>query len=71
MVPAIKSHKTNSLAHKPNFSHGVAHKKQELQPIIYNNEKLPSYFFLQVVLQYGIFFDELVITILRTSVSKI
>ena len=34
----IKSHKTNSLAEKPNFSHGVAqrpwahraHKKQEL-----------------------------------------
>ena len=38
-VPAIKSHKTNSLqglGQKPNFSH----KKQEPQPITYNEEKI-------------------------------
>ena len=35
MVPAIKSHKTNSLAQKPNFSH----KKQEPQPTTHNDEK--------------------------------
>ena len=28
--PAIKSHKTNSLAQKPNFSHGVMHKNRNL-----------------------------------------
>ena len=33
--------------------------------------KLPLYFLWQVVLQYGIFFDELVIVILRTTVLKI
>ena len=57
MVPAIKSHKTNSLqglAQEPNFSHV----KQEHHPITHNEEKLPFYFSLQVVLQYGIFFYE-------------
>ena len=57
-------HKTNSLAQKPNFSHGVAqrplahNKKQEPHTITHNDRKLPFYFSLQVVLQYGIFFDE-------------
>ena len=37
MVPAIKSHETNSLAQKPNFSHGVTHKKQEPQPRTHND----------------------------------
>ena len=40
-VSAIESHKTNSLAQKPNFYH----KKQEPQPATHNDEKLPSYFF--------------------------
>ena len=40
-VPAIKSHKTNSLTQKSNFSH----KKQEPQPTTHIDEKLPSYFF--------------------------
>ena len=68
MVLAIKSHKTNSLAQKPNFSHN---EKQEPQPLTHNDKKVASYFLLQVVLQYGIFFDELIITILRTVVLKI
>ena len=42
MVPAIKSHKTNSLAQKPNFSH----KKQEHQPITHNEEKIAFVLFL-------------------------
>ena len=37
-----------------NFSH----KKQEPQPITHDDGKLPSYYLLQVVLQYGIFFAE-------------
>ena len=41
-VPAIKSHKTNSLAQKPNFSH----KKQEPQPTIHNDEKVALILFL-------------------------
>ena len=41
-VPAIKSHKTNSLAQKPNFSH----KKQEPQPITHNDEKVALVLFL-------------------------
>ena len=45
-VPAIKSHKTNSLAQKPNFSHGVAHEKQEPQPITHNDEKVALVLFL-------------------------
>ena len=59
-VPAIKSHKTNSLAHKPNFSH----KKQEPQPITHNNEKVAlvlcssrwfyhiEYFFMNLSLRF-------------------
>ena len=35
--PTIKSHKTNSLVQKPNFSHN---QKQEPQPIIHNDEKV-------------------------------
>ena len=46
MVPAIISHKTNSLAQKPNFSHGVAHKKQEPQPTTHNDEKVALILFL-------------------------
>ena len=54
MVPAIKNHKTNSLAQKPNFSHGVAqqpwacraHKKQEPQLITHNIEKVALVLFL-------------------------
>ena len=42
MVPAIKSHKTNSLAQKPNFSH----KKQEPQPTTHNDEKVALVLFL-------------------------
>ena len=45
-VPAIKSHKTNSLAQKRNFSHGVMHKKQEPQPITHNNEKVALVLFI-------------------------
>ena len=44
--PAIKSHKTNSLAQKPNFSHGVVHKKQELQPITHNDERVALVLFI-------------------------
>ena len=40
-VPAIKSHKTNSLAKKPNFSH--KNRNLSLQLIII--KKLPLYFF--------------------------
>ena len=43
MVPAIKSHKTNSLAQKPNFSHN---EKQEPQPITHNDEKVALGLFL-------------------------
>ena len=39
-------HKTNSLAQKPNFSHGVAHKKQEPQPITHNEEKIAFVLFI-------------------------
>ena len=35
-VPVMKSHKTNSLAQKPNFSQ----RKQEPQPITHNEEKI-------------------------------
>ena len=38
-VPAIKSHKINSLAQKPNFS-------QEPQPITHNEEKIAFVLFL-------------------------
>ena len=41
-APVMKSHKTNSLAQKPNFSH----KKQEPQPITYNEEKIAFVLFL-------------------------
>ena len=41
-VPAIKSHKTNSLAQKPNFSH----EKQEPQPTTHNDEKVALILFL-------------------------
>ena len=41
-VPAIKSHKTNSLAQKPNFSH----EKQEPQPITHNEEKIAFVLFI-------------------------
>ena len=54
-MPKMKSHKysTNSLrlAQKPNISH----KKQEPT---HNKEKLLWYWLWQVVLQYGICFDE-------------
>ena len=43
MVPAIKSHKTNSLAQKPNFSHN---KKQEPHTITHNEEKIAFVLFL-------------------------
>ena len=43
MVPAIKSHKTNSLAQKPNFSHN---EKQEPQPITHNEEKIAFVLFI-------------------------
>ena len=55
----MKSHKyskTNSLqglAHAPNISH----KKQELQTITHNNEKIAWYWLWQVVLQYEICLD--------------
>ena len=68
--PTIKSHKTNSLAQKPNFSYGVAHKKQESQPVTHNDERVALILFWQVVLQYGIFFNELVITILGNGTSQ-
>ena len=42
-VPAIKSHKTNSLAQKPNFSHN---EKQDPQPITHNDEKVALILFL-------------------------
>ena len=42
-VPAIKSHKTNSLAQKPNFSHN---EKQDPQPITHNDEKVALVLFL-------------------------
>ena len=44
--PTITSHKTNSLAQKPNFSHGIAHKKQEPQPITHNNERVALVLFI-------------------------
>ena len=70
-IPAIKSHKTNSLAQKPNFSHGVPHKEQELQPITHNNEKVALVLFIAGSFAIWNIFDELVITILRTAVLKI
>ena len=65
-VPAIKSHKVTQTAansndvlppcgsHTPNISHN-----QESKTITHNNEKLLWYFFLQVVLPYGIFFNKM------------
>ena len=41
-VPAIKRHKTNSLAQKANFSH----EKQEPQPITHNEEKIAFVLFI-------------------------
>ena len=41
--PAIKSHKTNSLAQKPNFSHN---EKQEPQPVTHNEEKIAFVLFI-------------------------
>ena len=82
-VPAIKSYKTNSLAQKPNFSYN---EKQEPQPITHNDEKVAHILFLTggfgIFLMNSslrcfqnlmrlLMFDELVITILRTAVSKI
>ena len=58
---AMKSHKyskTNSLqglTQKPNISHN---KKQEPHTITHNEEKIVSVLLWQVVLQYGICFDE-------------
>ena len=43
MVPVMKSHKTNSLAQKPNFSHN---EKQEPQPITHNEEKIAFVLFI-------------------------
>ena len=62
-VPIMKSHKVTQtaarpkrnsndvLSHMPNISH-------KPQPITHNEGKLPLYFLLQVVLQYGIYFDK-------------
>ena len=75
-VPVMKSHKDSNevlllrLACTPTMTH----KNQEpLGPhtITHNEEKLLWYLLWQVVLPYGIFFDELVITILCTAVHKI
>ena len=44
-VPAIKSHKTNYLAQKPNFSHN---EKQEPQPVTHNEEKIAFLLFITV-----------------------
>ena len=41
--PTIKSHKTNSLSQKPNFSHN---EKQEPQPITHNDEKVALVLFV-------------------------
>ena len=43
VVPAIKSHKTNSLAKKPNFSYN---ENQEPQPITHNEEKIAFVLFI-------------------------
>ena len=42
-VPVMKSHKTNSLAQKPNFSYN---EKQEPQPITHNEEKIAFVLFI-------------------------
>ena len=42
-VLVMKSHKTNSLAQKPNFSHN---EKQEPQPITHNEEKIAFVLFI-------------------------
>ena len=72
-VPVMKStqtaarpepHKCNSndvLSHAP----AISQKNQEPKTITHNDEKIAL-----VVLQYGIFFDELVITILGNGASK-
>ena len=70
-VPAIKSHKVTQAAarlepRKRNsndvLSHtpAISHKPQEPKTITHNDEKLFWYFFLQVVLPYGIYFDKMV-----------
>ena len=48
----------------------ISHKPQEPKTITHNDENLLWYWLWQVVLQYGICFNELVITILRNSVSQ-
>ena len=50
----MKSHKTNSLAQKPNISH----KNQEPQPITHNKEKISLVLSLAGGFQYGIFFNK-------------
>ena len=42
MIHVMKSHKTNSLAQKPNISH----KNQEPQPITQNEEKIALVLFM-------------------------
>ena len=66
-VPAIKSHKTNSLAQKPNFSH----EKQEPQPTTHYDEKVALVHFLAGGFTIrNTFRCELVITILRNGISQ-
>ena len=64
MVPAIKSHKVTQTATNSN---DVLPPHGSHAPM----KKLLCYWLWQVVLPYGIFFDELVITILYTAVCKI
>ena len=71
MAPVMKSHKDSNevlllrLAHAPT----ITHKSQEPKTT-HNDEKVALVLFWQVVLQYEIFFDELVIMILRNGVSQ-
>ena len=55
MAPVMESHKTNSLGleHAP----AISHKPHAITHNSHIDEKLLWYFFWQVVLQYGIYFD--------------
>ena len=79
MVPAIKSHKVTQTASNsndvlpPRGSHAltIIHKNPGPQTTTHNDEKIVLVLAWQAVLPYGIFFYELVITILSTAVLKI
>ena len=62
LEPSIKNHKVVA---EQTHAHELARNQ------LMKRRKLPLFSFWQVVLPYGIFFDELAITTLETAVSKI